>query len=188
MNVVTGLAVALCTLTPAAALAVDYRVMGEDERAISVIEAAIKTDSEGRRETVFFIAFSQPVNGPGSTQVVSSTILFDCPGARYKVGASAKFTADMAVIERGTVQYSWRDIVPDSPFSRAGAYACKGEALPKADAGEVKAIVAGYLARRAAATPPAPEPAPEAPAPAEPAPAEPTPSTVEAVPVEPAPT
>lgn len=144
---------AALALAPLAAHATDYRVMGEDERAISVIEAAIKTDSEGHRETVFFIAFSQPVNGPGSTQVVSSTILFDCLNARYKVGASSKFTADMTPIERGTVQYSWRDIVPDSPFSRAGAYACKGSALPKGDAGEVKAVVAGYLARRAALAP-----------------------------------
>lgn len=154
---------AALALSPLAAHATDYRVMGEDERAISVIEAAIKTDSEGHRETVFFIAFSQPVNGPGSTQVVSSTILFDCLNARYKVGASSKFTADMTAIERGTVQYSWRDIVPDSPFSRAGAFACKGAALPKADSGEMKAVIARYLARQAAANPPV-EPAPAPPA------------------------
>lgn len=138
-------------IAPLTAHAADYRVMGEDERAISLIEAGIKTDSEGHRETVFFIGFSAPVSGPGSTQVISSTILFDCAGARYKVGASSTFTAEMAPIQRGTVQYSWRDIVPDSPFSRAGAYACKGVALPKADAGEVKTIVTRYLARRAAA-------------------------------------
>lgn len=47
--------------TPVAALAGDYRVMGEDERAISFIESAIKTDSDGRKETVFFIAFAEPV-------------------------------------------------------------------------------------------------------------------------------
>lgn len=135
------------------AAAVDYRVMGEDERAISIIEGAIKTDSDGRKETVFFIAFASPVSGPGSTQVVSSTILFDCEGNRYKVGASSTFTNDMAPIQKGTVQYGWRDVVPNSPFSRASAYACKSEPLPKADAGAVKAIVAGYLARRAAATP-----------------------------------
>lgn len=138
---------------PLTAFATDYRVMGEDERAISLIEGAVKTDSDGHRETVFYIAFSTPIGGPGGTQVVSSTILFDCGGARYKVGVSDKFTAEMTPIERGTVQYSWRDVVPDSPFSRAGAYACKGEALPKADAGEVKAIVAGYLERRAALAP-----------------------------------
>lgn len=149
-----ALATLLLAGSPLAALAADYRVMGEDERAISLIEGAVKTDSDGRRETVFYIAFSQPVGGPGGTQVVSSTILFDCGGARYKVGVSDKFTAEMTAIERGTVQYGWRDIVPDSPFSRAGAYACKGAALPKADAGEVKAIVAGYLTRRAAAAPP----------------------------------
>ena len=144
---------AVLALAPLTAHAADFRVMGEDERAISVIEAAIKTDAEGHRETVFFIAFSEPVGGPGGTQVISSTILFDCLNARYKVGASSKFTAGMAPIERGTVQYGWRDVVPDSPFSRAGAFACKGVALPKADAGEVKAIVAGYLARRAALAP-----------------------------------
>lgn len=149
-----GLAPAVAVAAPTAAPAITYRVMGEDERAISLIESSIKTDSDGHRETVFYIAFSAPVGGPGSTQVVSSTILFDCLSSRYKVGASSKFTADMTPIERGTFQYGWRDIVPDSPFSRAGAYACKGAALPKADAGEVRAIVAGYLRRRAAAAPP----------------------------------
>lgn len=163
---------AALALAPLTAQAADYRVMGEDERAISLIEAAIKTDSEGHRETVFFIGFSAPVNGPGSTQVISSTILFDCAGARYKVGASSTFTAEMAPIQRGTVQYSWRDIVPDSPFSRAGAYACKGEALPKADAGEVKAIVARYLARRAAMAPPVEAAPAEAPSSADPQPAD----------------
>lgn len=167
MKPLIGLMASLCALAPAAAIAGDFRVMGEDERAISLIEAQLKTDSDGHRETVFYIAFSEPVGGPGGTQVISSTILFDCGGARYKVGASSKFTAEMTAIERGTVQYSWRDIVPDSPFSRAGAYACTGAALPKADAAEVKAIVAAYLARRAAlapvVTPPAELPA-EAPA------------------------
>ncbi|MDO9222497.1 MAG: hypothetical protein Q7U20_02170 [Caulobacter sp.] len=172
-----ALAVLLAVCAPVTAFATDYRVMGEDERAISLIEGAVKTDSDGHRETVFFIAFSTPVGGPGGTQVVSSTILFDCGGARYKVGASSKFTAEMTPIERGTVQYGWRDVVPDSPFSRAGAYACKGVALPKADAGEVKAIVAGYLARRAAAAPPpTAEAAPVAPVVAEPAAAEPAPT------------
>lgn len=162
-----ALAAVLALGAPVAAFAADYRVMGEDERAISLIEGAVKTDSDGHRETVFFIAFSQPVGGPGGTQVISSTILFDCAGARYKVGASSTFTAEMAPIQRGTVQYGWRDIVADSPFSRAGAYACKGEALPKADAGEVKAIVAGYLDRRAALAPPPPaEAAPAADPPA----------------------
>ena len=174
MKPLIGLLASLCALAPAAAIAGEYRVMGEDERAISLIEAQIKTDSEGHRETVFYIAFSEPVGGPGGTQVISSTILFDCGGARYKVGASSKFTAEMRAIERGTVQYSWRDIVPDSPFSRAGAYACNGVALPKADAAEVKAIVTAYLARRAALAPPPPPPA-EAPAAAVPPADTPTP-------------
>ena len=155
--ILTGLAPASVFAAPPVRAA-DYRVMGEDERAISLIEAAVKTDSDSHKETVFYIAFAEPVAGPGSTQVVSSTILFDCQGARYKVGASSTFTADMVPIQRGTVQYSWRDVVPESPFSRASAYACTGAALPKADAGDVKAIVASYLARRAAATP-APAPA-----------------------------
>ena len=162
---------------PGLAHATDYRVMGEDERAISVIEAAIKTDSEGHKETVFFIGFSQSVNGPGSTQVISSTILFDCAGGRYKVGASSTFTADMAPIQKGTVQYSWRPVVPESPFSRASAYACKGEALPKADAADVKAVVAHYLTRRtdiaaAAATAAAAAPAAAPPVMTEPSPTE----------------
>jgi hypothetical protein len=165
-NALLGAAAML--LAPATALAVDYRVMNEDERAISLIEAAVKTDSDGHRETVFFIAFSQPVNGPGTTQVVSSTILFDCQG-RYKVGASSTFTATMAPIERGDARYGWRDLVPGSPFAKAAGYACKAEPLPKADAPEVKGIVDGYLARRAAAAPPATA-------------AEPTPPVVEPVP------
>lgn len=172
-----ALAAFLMLAMPVTALCADYRVMGEDERAISLIEGAVKTDSDGHRETVFYIAFSQPIGGPGGTQVVTSTILFDCGGARYKVGASDKFTAEMTPIERGTVQYGWRNVVADSPFSRAGAYACKGEPLPKADAGEVKAIVAGYLERRAAAAPsPAVEAAPSEPVVVEPIPAEPAPT------------
>jgi len=155
-----GLGIAAALLTPAVALAVDYRVMNEDERAISLIEASVKTDSDGRRETVFFIAFSQPVNGPGTTQVVSSTILFDCQG-RYKVGGSSTFTATMAPIERIDPRYGWRDLVPGSPFAKAAGYACKAEPLPKADAPEVKGIVDGYLARRAAAAPPEAVPVPE---------------------------
>ena len=153
------LGVVAALLTPAAALAVDYRVMNEDERAISLIEAAVKTDSDGHRETVFFIAFSRPVNGPGTTQVVSSTILFDCQG-RYKVGGSSTFTATMAPIERSDPRYGWRDVVAGSPFAKAAGYACKAEPLPKADAPEVKGIVDGYLARRAAAAPPEPVPEP----------------------------
>lgn len=155
---------AVFTLAPVAAFAVDYRVMGEDERAIGVIEAAIKTDSDGHKETVFYIGFAEPISGPGGTQVVSATILFDCSGNRYKVGTSSTFKADMTLVERGDTHYGWRDIVIESPFGRAQAYACKGTALPKADKPDVKGILAGYLARRAAAAPPAvaPVPAPAA--------------------------
>lgn len=185
------LGVAITLLTPVAALAVDYRVMNEDERAISLIEAAVKTDSDGHRETVFFIAFSQPVNGPGTTQVISSTILFDCQG-RYKVGGSSTFTATMAPIERSDPRYGWRDVVAGSPFAKAAGYACKADSLPKADAPEVKGIVDGYLARRAAAAPPeaVPEPAPApepTPQPAEPAPEAAVAPTPEALPPTPDP-
>lgn len=59
MTIRQALALAVVFLAaPVAALAGDYRVMGEDERAISFIESAIKTDSDGRKETVFFIAFA----------------------------------------------------------------------------------------------------------------------------------
>lgn len=150
-----GAAAALALmLAPVAAQATEYRVMGEDERAISAIEEAVKTDSDGHRETGFFIGFSEPVGGPGGTQVITSTIQFDCQAGRYKVGPSSSFTAEMAPVQRTDGHYGWRDIVVDSPFARAAAFACKGEALPKADGAEVKAIVAGYLARRAAVTQP----------------------------------
>jgi hypothetical protein len=159
-----ALALALAVLaTPVAALAGDYRVMGEDERAISFIESAIKTDSDGRKETVFFIAFAEPVGGATGPQVVSSAILFDCVANRYKIGEMSSFSAAMAPVQRSDTRYGWRDVVADSPFSRAAAYACQAVALPRADSAEVKTIVAGYLSRRAAAAPaaaPAPEPAP----------------------------
>lgn len=163
MSVHTVLAlVAALAVSPVAAPAVDYRVMGEDERAISLIEGVIKTDADGRRETVFYIGFAEPVSGPGGTQVVSATILFDCQANKYKVGVSRTFKADMSLVETGTTHHGWRDLVVDSPFGRAAAYACKTGDLPRADSPNVKGIVAGYLARRAAATPPppAPEPAP----------------------------
>ncbi|MFA7263359.1 MAG: hypothetical protein WC068_10075 [Caulobacter sp.] len=147
-------AAAVLALAPVAAQATDYRVMGEDERAISVIEGAVKTDSDGRRETGFFIGFSEPVGGPGGTQVITSTILFDCAASRYKVGPSSSFTAEMAPVQRADGHYGWRDVVADSPFARAAAFACRGEALPTADGADVRAIVAGYLARGAAAAPP----------------------------------
>lgn len=160
MIVRIALAVAALATSPVAALAVDYRVMGEDERAISLIEGAIKTDSDGHRETVYYFGFSEPISGPGGTQVVSGTILFDCAAARYKVGATSIFKADMTVVERHEPRFAWRDIVAESPFSRASDYACKGTPLPKADSGDVRSILVGYLARRAAAAPPPPEPAP----------------------------
>lgn len=150
--VLTGLAPASVFAAPPVR-AVDYRIMGEDERAISMIEGALKTDSDGHKETVFYIGFSQPVGGPGGARVVSATILFDCATNRYKVGTSSSFAADMTPIQKGTVQYGWRDVVPESPFSRAWAYACQGAALPRATGVDVKAIMAGYLDRRAAATP-----------------------------------
>lgn len=146
--------------SPAAAPTADYRVVGEDERAISLIEGAIKTDSDGRRETVFYIGFAEPISGPGGTQVVSATILFDCEANKYKVGVASTFKADMSLVETGTTQHGWRDVIAESPFSRAAAYACKRGDLPRSDGPNVKGIVAGYLARRAAATP---APAPEAP-------------------------
>lgn len=158
MTVRIALAAAVLAASPVAALAVDYRVMGEDERAISLIESTIKTDSDGHRETVYYFGFSEPISGPGGTQVVSGTILFDCVGARYKVGVTSIFKADMTVVERHEPRFAWRDIVAESPFSRASDYACKGTPLPKADSGDVKSILAGYLARRAAVAPPAPEP------------------------------
>lgn len=169
-------AAAILAVSPVAARAVDYRVMGEDERAISVIEGAIKTDSDGHKETVFYIGFAEPVSGPGGTQVVSATILFDCTASKYKVGASTTFKADMTLVERGTTHYGWRDLVVDSPFSRAAAYACRSGDMPRADSPEMKGIVAGYLARRAAAVPPAPAPTPEPEPTPEPAPASETPA------------
>lgn len=169
MIVRIALAAAALATSPVAAPAVDYRIMGEDERAISLIEGAIKTDSDGHRETVYYFGFSEPISGPGGTQVVSGTILFDCAGGRYKVGGTAIFKADMTLVERHEPRFAWRDIVADSPFSRARDYACKGTPLPKADSGDVRTILVGYLARRAAAAPPpvdptpTPEPAPEPP-------------------------
>ena len=162
MTVRAALALAAALIaSPVAALAVDYRVIGDDERAVGVIESALKTDSDGHKETVFYIGFSEPISGPGGTQVVSSTILFDCEGNRYKVGGSSTFKADMTLVERAEPRYGWRDIVPDSPFQRAGDYACKGAVLPKADGGEMKVILANYLVRRAAAAPaPTPTPSP----------------------------
>jgi hypothetical protein len=175
-----GAAAALALmLAPVAAQATDYRVMGEDERAISVIEEAVKTDSDGHRETGFFIGFSEPVGGPGGTQVIASTLLFDCPANRYKVGASRSFTADMAPVQQTDGHYGWRNLVADSPFARAAAFACKGEALPKADGASVKAVVGAYLVRRAeaaaavdakAAAQPDPAPATDATPPADPVP------------------
>lgn len=156
-----ALAAAALATSPVAALAVDYRVMGEDERAISLIEGAIKTDSDGHRETVFYMGFAEPVSGPGGTQVVSATILFDCQANKYKVGVSSTFKADMSLVEKGTTHYGWRDVVVDSPFGRAAAYVCRKVDLPRADSPNVKGIVAGYLARRAATMPPPPAPAPE---------------------------
>lgn len=161
MTVRFALAVAAAlAASPVAALAVDYRVMGEDERAISVIESTIKTDSDGHRETVYYFGFSEPISGPGGTQVLSATILFDCAGARYKVGGTSVFKADMTLVERQEPRFAWRDIVAESPFSRASDYVCKGTPLPRADSGDVKSILVGYLARRAAAAPPTPEPVP----------------------------
>lgn len=151
--------VAALAVSPVAASAIDYRVMGEDERAISLIEGTIRTDSDGRRETVFYIGFAEPISGPGGTQVVSATILFDCQANKYKVGVSRTFKADMSLVETGTTSHGWRDLVVDSPFGRAAAYACRKGDLPRADGPNVKDIVAGYLARRAAAPPP-PAPVP----------------------------
>lgn len=175
-----GVAAALALmLAPVAAQATDYRVMGEDERAISVIEEAVKTDSDGHRETGFFIAFSEPVGGPGGTQVIASSLLFDCPANRYKVGASRSFTADMAPVQQTDGHYGWRNLVADSPFARAAAFACKGEALPKADGASVKSVVGAYLTRRAEAATAAgagvaaqadPAPVEDAPPPADPEP------------------
>lgn len=158
--------VALPALAAPSVPIVEYRVMGEDERAISVIEGGIKTDAEGHKETVFYIGYAQPVGALGTTQVVSATILFDCQTPRYKIGETSSFTADMTPVGRSDGRFSWRDVVPDSPFGRASAYACKGGELPRADSPTLKKIFAAYLERRAAAAPPAPtaEPAPAAPA------------------------
>ncbi|MBI5940754.1 MAG: hypothetical protein HY859_10045 [Caulobacterales bacterium] len=175
MIVPIALVAAALATAPVAALAEDYRVMGEDERAISLIESTIRTDSDGHRETVYYFGFSEPISGPGGTQVVSGTILFDCAGARYKVGATAIFKADMTLVERHEPRFAWREIVAESPFSRARDYACKGTPLPKADSGDIKSILVGYLARRAAVAPPTPEPTPAPEAAPPPAP-EPTPA------------
>lgn len=174
MTVRIALAAAgVLAVSPVVAQAVDYRVMGEDDRAISLIESTIKTDSDGHKETVYYFGFSEPISGPGGTQVVSATILFDCAGARYKVGGASIFKADMTLVERHEPRFAWRDIVAESPFSRAIDYACKGTPLPKADGGDVKSVLVGYLARRAAAAPPTPEPVPE-PAPVPEVPADPS--------------
>src|SRR3990167_9187020 len=120
MTVHTALAlVAALAVSPVVAPGADYRVMGEDERAISLIEGAIKTDSDGHRETVYYFGFSEPISGPGGTQAVSGASLFDCAGGRYKVGGTAIFKADMTLVERHEPRFAWRDIVADSPFSRA---------------------------------------------------------------------
>jgi hypothetical protein len=141
---------------PLAAHAADYVIMGDDERAIGLVEAAVKTDSEGHKETVFFIAFARPIEGAGGGQVVSSTILFDCAGKRYKVGAATTYTVDMTALASGDGHFGWRDLVDGSPFSRAAGYACRGEVLSKANGRELKAIIADYLARQPAVAPSAP--------------------------------
>ncbi len=152
MTVRTVLALAAAFLfAPLVAQAADYVVMGDDEKALGLIESALKTDSDGHRETVFFIAFSEPVPGAGTAQVVSSTILFDCGARRYKVGETSTFTADMTFLHKGDAHFGWRDVVEGSPFSRAAGFACRGEQLPKGQGKDLKAIIAAYLARRAAA-------------------------------------
>lgn len=157
MTLKTVLALAAAfVFAPLAAHAADYVIMGDDNRALGLIEAAVKTDSEGHKETVFFIAFSEPVEGSGGGQVVSSTILFDCAAKRYKVGPATTFTADMTALASGDGHFGWRDLVDGSPFSRAAGYACRGEVLPKASGLELKAIIADYLARQPPAEPSAP--------------------------------
>lgn len=160
MTLRTALALAAAfAFAPLAANAADYVIIGDDDQALGLIEAAVKTDSDGHKETVFFIAFSKPVEGGGGSQVVSSTILFDCAGNRYRIGAATTFKADMTVLASGDGRYGWRDLVAGSPFGRAAGYACRGETLPKANGGELKGIVADYLSRQQplAADPPGAE-------------------------------
>jgi len=136
MTLRTGLALAAAfVFAPLAANAADYVIIGDDDQALGLIEAAVKTDSDGHKETVFFIAFSKPVEGGGGSQVVSSTILFDCAGNRYRIGAATTFKADMTVLASGDGRYGWRDLVAGSPFGRAAATPAAARRCPRPMAG-----------------------------------------------------
>ncbi|MDP1630368.1 MAG: hypothetical protein Q8L66_02980 [Caulobacter sp.] len=148
LRAVWVLAAAL-TAVPLAANAADYRVVGESDKALTVVEAAIKTDSDGYRETVFYMVFAEPVSEPDRVQVLSAPLLIDCAGNRYRIGRTTTFRADLSPVSASEPHMAWRDVVAGSPFAAAADLACRKQTLPKADSDTMAGLVQAWLGRKA---------------------------------------
>ncbi len=132
-------------MTPAAALAVDYRVAAEDERGLGLIDAdSVTVVGENRRAELTVIFHAQAGDPP---EVVVNRVLIDCSRYRYRMETVVVFDADLKEVARETPDPKWHDAAPDSPFIPVADFACRGKALERPEGADLLAIVTSYLRR-----------------------------------------
>ena len=151
MRPVVGLLIALFTLAPVSgALALDYRVTGDNEMGLGLIDADSVTAVGTKRRFALTVIFAQKDGRPADVGVAS--VLIDCDQDRYRIESVVSYDLDLKETARDPQASGWQIPDEDTPFFPAAAFVCRGGPLPKAEARELKDILAGFLLRRSGAT------------------------------------
>jgi hypothetical protein len=138
-------AVSLLTLA-SPALAVDLRVLSEDNNTLGLIDAdAIETVGTTRR--VKAIAVFPPRRGEAA-DIMVATVLLDCTASRYRIETLEVFDATMKLTGSQKPEApTWEAAEEESPFTTSAGLACHGKPLPKASSNDIKTAATTYLAR-----------------------------------------
>lgn len=151
MRAVVGLLAALVLLLPPkAALALDYRVAGDNPMGLGLIDADTVTRDGSRRRFSLTVIFAEHDGEPSEIGV--ATVLIDCDRARYRIESVISYDLAMKETSRETSDGGWSIPEEGTPFFPASEFVCRGGALPRPDAQELKDIVAGFLLRQSGAT------------------------------------
>lgn len=145
-----GLAAGLLIGSTSSALAVDYRVASENERGLALVDAdsIVPVGADQRRAT---IAVVLPTPSGEAFQVLIAPVLLDCSQPRYRLGVVEVFDLELGPLFRDAGPgEAWSTANAESPFTPTAAFACRGEALPRPQVQDLKAMVKAYVQQQRA--------------------------------------
>lgn len=145
-----GLAAGLVLISATSALAVDYRVASENARGLALVDAdsVVQVGADQRQATITVVL---PTPSGKTFQVLVAPVLIDCSQPRYRLGVVELFDLDLVPLFRDAGDpEAWSTANAQSPFTPTAAFVCRGEALPRPQVQDLKAIVKAYVEQQKA--------------------------------------